>query len=219
LNYLSAWLLISAWPVAQAVSCDAVEMHDQRIAALVRELGNDDFQMRQAAGRELANIGPPALVALEKAAECEADLEVRWRAQQLAQTVRERVDAAVTQKELEELQGFWTLVRSEVEGKQISGEDKSYVFAFRGDKWSIHAGGRLAQGGIVTRIEVNERLNAIDLAITEEANVGVTAISVYAIEGDTLKYINSGEPRATEFGTKPGDGRYYSIFRRDRRAQ
>lgn len=197
--------------LASISTCSASE---ERIALLIGQLGHDEFAMREAADLELESMGEPALPALRQAAANDADPEVRWRAEQIVQAVIGRIRVAATQKALEKLQGSWTLVSSEAGGKQTGGEDKSYIFSFQGDKWSIHAGGRLSQGGTVTRIEVKQKLNAIDLAITEGANIGVTAISIYAIEGDTLKYINCGEPRATEFVTKPGDGRGYQIFRR-----
>jgi uncharacterized protein (TIGR03067 family) len=211
---LAPWLYICVWLAIDAISSNADAARDERIAPLVRELGADEFTRRQAASQELVNIGEPALVLLRKAEASDPDPEIRWRAAEAVRTVNERIRVAATRKALAELQGSWTLVHSEIGGKQTGGEDKSYIFSFRGDKWAIHAGGRLSQGGTVTRIEVKEKLNAIDLAITEGANLGVTAISIYAVERDTLKYINCGEPRATEFATQPGDGRYYSIFRR-----
>jgi uncharacterized protein (TIGR03067 family) len=182
--------------------------------ALVQQLGDEAFARREAAQSALLQLGEAAVSRLQQAIAENADPEIRWRSRQIVQDVLGRIREAATQKALEELQGSWTLVYSEAGGRQTGGENKSYIFAFQGDKWSIHAGGRLSQGGTVTRIEAKEKLNAIDLAITEGANIGVTAISVYAVEGDTLKYINSGEPRATEFATRPGDGRGYSIFRR-----
>jgi uncharacterized protein (TIGR03067 family) len=191
------------------------EVPDTRSAhALVLQLGNDVYVRREAAQSALLQLGEAAVSSLQQGIAENADPEIRWRARQIVLDVLRRIREAATQKALEELQGSWTLVYSEAGGKQTSGEVKSYIFSFQGDKWSIHAGGQLSQGGTVTRIEVKENLNAIDLAITEGANIGVTAISIYAVEGNTLKYINSGEPRATEFVTRPGDGRGYSIFRR-----
>jgi uncharacterized protein (TIGR03067 family) len=112
------------------------------------------------------------------------------------------------------LQGTWSLVAYETDGKQTKGEDKSHIFAVKGEQWSIQVGGQVFQAGTVQRIEVKEKLNAIDLLITEGGNVGATAASIYAVEGDSLKYLNCGDPRATEFTTKPGDGRHYLTFRR-----
>ena len=56
--------------------------------------------------------------------------------------------------------------------------------------------------------------HAIDLQVKEGSNIGLTAASIYTIEGNTLKYLYSGPPRTTEFTTKPGDGRHYQVFRR-----
>src|SRR5262249_54052306 len=102
----------------------------------------------------------------------------------------------------------------EANGKQIRGEDDDFVFIFKGDRWSLHVNGNLSQGGTVRQIEVKGKHNTIDLPITEGTNIGTTAISIYAVDGDTLRYLNSAEPRATEFATKPGDGRVYSVLRR-----
>jgi uncharacterized protein (TIGR03067 family) len=121
---------------------------------------------------------------------------------------------AVTKKELERLQGTWSLVSMEVGGQQISDEDKSFVFVIKGDKWSLHVNGQLSQAGTVQQIEVRAKHNAIDLPITEGANAGTTATAIYAVDGDLMRYLNCAEPRATEFTTKPGDGRCYSILRR-----
>ena len=186
---------------------------EERIDALVHQLGDVEFQMRQAASQELVNIGEPALPALRKATS-DADPEIRWRAAEAVRAVRERIRAATTKKALAELQGTWHLVSYQIDGKQVRGEDKNYRFTVRGDKWSSHDGGQLLQAGTIARIEVQEKFNAIDLPITAGGNIGVTATSIYAIDGDTLKYLNCGEPRATEFAMRPGDGRNYLIYRR-----
>jgi hypothetical protein len=83
-------LSICIWPVC-AVSSDTDAARDQRIAALIGELGNNEFQRRQSASKEFVNLGEPALLLVEKAAEIEADLEIGWRAREVIQAVRERV--------------------------------------------------------------------------------------------------------------------------------
>jgi uncharacterized protein (TIGR03067 family) len=185
-----------------------------RIAALVRQLGHDEYARREEASQALEAAGEPALSALRKAANSDDDPETRHRAVRIIRVVTGRARAAATKKALEELQGTWSLVTYHADGRLIKGEDARHTFTFAGDKWSIHVGGRLSQGGTVTVIGVGEKLNAIDLRISEGGNTGVTATSIYAVEGDTLKYLNSGEPRAAEFATKPGDGRNYLVFRR-----
>ncbi|MBL8792600.1 MAG: HEAT repeat domain-containing protein [Planctomycetia bacterium] len=53
-----------------------------RIARLIGQLGNDDFKVREAAGKELEKIGVPALKPLEEALKS-TDAEVRRRAEDL----------------------------------------------------------------------------------------------------------------------------------------
>lgn len=189
------------------------EAKRDRIASLIRQLGDDDFAKREAATEELDAIGEPALDALRKAA-TDDDPEIRRRAEKILGAIAGRLRAAVTRKELAKLQGAWSLVSYETDGRPIKGEDRTHVFTFKGDKWSLQIGGQLFQAGTVTSIEVKEKLNAIDLLITEGSGIGVTAASICAIEGDSLKYLNCGDPRAKEFSTKPGDGRHYLSFRR-----
>src|SRR5262245_46428223 len=192
------------------------ETMTDRVARLIRQLGDDEFARREAASKELDAIGEPALDALRKATS-HSDLEVRRRAQRVLAVVTQRVRAAVTRKELGQLQGTWSLVSTEMNGKQLSGEDKTHLFTFKGDTWSTRVNGGLSQAGTVRQIEVKAKHNAIDLPITQGGNAGATALSIYAVEGDVLKYLNCAEPRATELATKPGDGRIYSIFRRVKR--
>jgi len=179
------------------------------IAGLIKQLGDPKFAKREAAGRELTDIGEPALVPLRKAAAA-TDPEIQARVERVIAAISRRV----TTRELEKLQGTWSLVSYDSSGNRLKGEDKGHLFVFKGDEWVLQINGLVFQGGTVQRIEVKEKVNAIDLLITQGATAGVTAVSIYAIDGDALKYVNSGEPRATEFVTKPGDGRHYLTFRR-----
>ena len=117
--------------------------------------------------------------------------------------------------ELEKLQGTWTLISYEMDGKQVRGEDEEHTFTFVGDKWIGKDGGQLVQAGTIKRIEVKDKFNTMDLLITEGVNAGATAVAIYVIEGDTLKYIvTTGSTRPTEFATKEGDDRHYLTRRR-----
>jgi len=182
----------------------------QQIARLVKQLGDDAFAMREAASEELEAIGEPALDALRKAISADRDPEIRQRAERVIRAIARRA----VKRELEKLQGTWSLVSYETDGKQIKGPDKSHIFTVTGDKWSIHVSGQLFQSGTVERVEAQEKVNAIDLLITEGGNLGATATSIYAVEGDSLRYLNCGTPRPKEFITKPGDGQHFLTFRR-----
>ncbi len=89
---------------------------------------------------------------------------------------------------LEQLQGTWRLV-----------SESDTIFRVQGRQWITKVSGNVSQAGIIRRIEVKDSLNHIDLLIDEGSNVGSTAYSIYALEGDTLKYC-WGHPRPTNFG-------------------
>lgn len=59
------------------------------IAGLIRQLGSPQFAAREAAAKQLEDIGDPALAALREAARGGDDPEVRRRAERLAERVEE----------------------------------------------------------------------------------------------------------------------------------
>jgi hypothetical protein len=63
---------------------------EDRIAALIKQLGDDDFERREAASKALDRIGEEALPELRRAAKG-TDAEVRRRAEDLIQAIGERV--------------------------------------------------------------------------------------------------------------------------------
>src|SRR5262249_34722886 len=63
-----------------AAGVKSADADEKAIRALVAQLGDDDFDNRQAAEKRLAAIGEPALELLRKAAKENTDAEVRARA-------------------------------------------------------------------------------------------------------------------------------------------
>jgi hypothetical protein len=98
----------------------------ERVAGLIKQLGDPKFVNREAAGRDLTAIGEPALDALREAAAA-ADPEVQSRAERIIAAISRRV----TTRELEKLQGTWSLVSYDLNGNRIKGEDKAHLFVFR----------------------------------------------------------------------------------------
>jgi WD40 repeat protein len=68
-----------------------VKKDPERIATLIRQLGDLKYAKREAASRELAAIGEPAWYPLRKAARTAADEEVRRRAGKLAAAMATRL--------------------------------------------------------------------------------------------------------------------------------
>ena len=71
---------------------------DARIAALIKQLGDDEWRTREAASKALAEIGRPALEALKKAATTSKDAEVVWRAEALVKQIGSFVPGKVDPK-------------------------------------------------------------------------------------------------------------------------
>jgi HEAT repeat protein len=99
------------------------ETEAQRIARLIKQLGDDAFAQREAASKELDALGEPALPALREAVSS-PDAEIRRRAKTLVRSITNRVLAAAAKKELAKWEGAW------------AGSDGSWL-KVKGDRWSV----------------------------------------------------------------------------------
>jgi hypothetical protein len=80
-----------------------------RVATLIRHLGDDAFARREAASKELEDIGEPALTALRRAATSSDDLEIRRRAKRIIQTIASRAAHAAVKRQLAAFKGKWNI--------------------------------------------------------------------------------------------------------------
>jgi hypothetical protein len=85
-----AWVLI--WVNPALAQSPAKKTDPKAIAALIAQLGDEDFQKRQAATRSLGAIGRPALAALREAADKHDEAEVRRRAKGLVETIENSLE-------------------------------------------------------------------------------------------------------------------------------
>src|SRR5262245_35424496 len=113
----------------------------ERIASLIRQLGDDEFKIREAASKALDAIGEPALGALRKATS-DDDLEIRTRAGRIVRAITGRIRAAAAKKELEKLQGAWYTVSLTYKGTLIGG-DKNDTITYEGNKFVERRNGQL----------------------------------------------------------------------------
>jgi WD40 repeat protein len=72
---------------------------EKTIRALIQQLGDDSFEVREAADKRLAAMGEPALGLLEKAAAESKDAEVRTRAEQIMRVIASTLFTQVRQFE------------------------------------------------------------------------------------------------------------------------
>jgi uncharacterized protein (TIGR03067 family) len=192
-----------------------------RIAGLIKQLGDDNFARREAASRELAAIGEPALAALRQAAASSDDLETRRRAEQIVREVTGRALARAAQLEFEALRGTWYSASTEAGGVRQSGENKADQHSFTGDQWVCKNGEAVVQAAMLRVIEVGDKLVKIDFVITEGFQKGDTWVGIYERSGDELKwcggYVGEGRMRPTTMATRPGDGYFLRSLKRVRK--
>jgi uncharacterized protein (TIGR03067 family) len=185
------------------------ETKTARIARLIEQLGDNAFARREAASKELEAIGVPALAALRKAAASSDDAEIRWRAKRISARVAE----AAARSELAKLQGVWTVVSYEVEGKQLRGKDKRSTMTVTEDrwiaKWSKDDGGVQIESGILKIVNPEKSPLAIDFVHLDGPHKGSTVFAIARVDRATFRfcYRDRAEARPTAFVTKAGDAR------------
>jgi hypothetical protein len=174
-----------------------------RVAPLVRQLGDRSFAKREAASRELAAIGEPARAALTNAAG-DPDPEVGRRARQVLDALDVRALAAAAKLELARWEGEWT----------GNGGQK---FVIKGDRWAWGTAGSWTlderNGNLVLIVAVGERLIQADMVVGDPANGGRMCQAIFRLDGDTLHYCGSyGPVRPTDFRTTVNE--FYVAWKR-----
>jgi uncharacterized protein (TIGR03067 family) len=214
-------LLLITIQLAGASTCSSAEesASKERIARLIRQLGDESFKEREAATSELHAIGEPALEHLRTAAASNDDAEIRLRASQIVGGILARRLEIAAKQELDKLQGTWHSMSTEANGAPLIGENKADKHHFSGDKVTYEDGGRVMQIGKVTIVEIGDNFVKIDFQITGGYRPGDTWVGIYELHGDELKwcggYTGDGVGRPTAFGTKSGDGFFLRSLKRD----
>jgi uncharacterized protein (TIGR03067 family) len=185
----------------------------EKIDRLIEQLGDDDFEKREAASNELDSIGEPAASALRKAVASSQDAEIRRRAETIIGAIAARALAAAAKKEIAALQGTWYSTSSECAGMRQTGEERGARHVITADRWENKHGETVLQSGTLKVIEVSDKLVKIDFIVTEGFRKGDTWLALYERKGDDLKwcggYVGQSLARPTTLTTKPADGGYF----------
>ena len=129
-------------------------------------------------------------------------------------------DDAADKKDKEQLQGTWTAVSGESEGKE-NAEAKEHVMVFDGDKFTVKRGDKVMVQGTF-KIDASKSPKAMDMNITEgpEDVKGKTAHAIYELKGDELTWCvthpGDGE-RPEKFATKEGAKQMLIKFKREKK--
>ena len=205
-------------PVASQPAVTSRPATPERIAELVKALGDDDFTVREAAQNALAEMGLAAKAELEKAAESE-DIEVRERTAELLRDIAHREADARSLAIAREV--LWSLpikggatALPILAGKTLIavGEEGVYAVSIVTGKklWTSEAktDWRLAVSGSVVAVGDDEKVQALDLE-TGKVKWKHQAFGGRRPEGltsdDSAIYVNDQDGKM--IALSPGDGK------------
>jgi len=184
-----------------------------RIAALIRQLGDKEFAKREAASKDLDTIGEPALPALRKAT-TDGDAEVRRRSAQLLKAITGRLRAAAAKKELAKLQGTWYTV-SINHRVMATGEDRADTITYEGTEYIQRRDGREWAAGTITIVDATASPKRIDYTVTHGPQKGRHVRSIYTLDGDDHR-ICSDEGNNNRPKELSGRAGFFRVTKRDR---
>ena len=128
-------------------------------------------------------------------------------------------DNEAVKKDKAQLQGAWTLVAGERDGQAFSAEFmKDSKRIAKGDETTVTIQGQLFMKASFT-LDPAKRPKTIDYSVTGGPYAGKTQLGIYELDGDKVKFCFStpGKERPTDFTSKPGDGRTWSVWKREKK--
>jgi len=139
-------------------------------------------------------------------------------ASSLAQAAGEGDRREAVKKDLERLQGSWTLVSMESEGNEAPADHiEGWGAVYEGDTLTLKVKDQVRRRGIIT-IDPTRTPRAINTWDQDGPYQDQTVAGIYELEGDTLKlcFSRPGEARPTEFSTKKGPGFLVVVYKRQK---
>ena len=124
-------------------------------------------------------------------------------------------------KDLVALKGTWRVVSAARDGNKLTHEQiKNVRFTIEENGQALVKNGEqiLFEGTI--KIDPTKTPKTEDATQTSEGeNKGKATLSIYEIEGDTLKICSAepGNDRSTDFSSKPGSGHFLRVFKREKK--
>jgi len=125
-------------------------------------------------------------------------------------------DDDAAKKDLEKVQGTWTMAALEVDGKPVPEEKlKSSMLTIKGDKYIIKIKDETHE--TIIKLDPTKKPKEIDMTFTEGANKDKVLKGIYELDGDKFKICRALLPdkdRPTEFGTWPDTGVFLVTWKR-----
>lgn len=117
--------------------------------------------------------------------------------------------------DLKALQGTWTLVAFERDGKEtkLQGDTRAIN---TGNAFVVKRGDQVVAAGTMT-LDPTTNPKASETTYTDGPDKGKAFKGIYRIDGDTTTFCRAGAPaddRPTEFKSKPGSGQFVAVYKR-----
>ncbi|MBI3462733.1 MAG: TIGR03067 domain-containing protein [Planctomycetes bacterium] len=111
--------------------------------------------------------------------------------------------------------GPWKLIDTVVDGRELPVAPGT-MMEIRGESYTVTIGGKMVESGTLKHGEPGKDPHEIDFMPTLGPNAGKILAGIYRIEQDISLGCHAapGQPRPTEFSSKPGSGHSLSIWRR-----
>jgi uncharacterized protein (TIGR03067 family) len=130
-------------------------------------------------------------------------------------------DSEAIKKEMEQLEGEWTMVSGERDGQSLP-EDllKEAKRVAKAGETTVTIGGQLFLKARFT-IDPAKKPKTIDYTLTDGPNKGQSQRGIYELDGDTVKFCfaSPGKERPTEFKTMAESARTLSVWKRSNPAE
>jgi uncharacterized protein (TIGR03067 family) len=129
-------------------------------------------------------------------------------------------DSEAAKKDLAQLQGEWSMVSGSADGLAMPDDmRKQMKRVCTGDEATVTLAGQVYIKAKIT-IDPSKTPKTIDYLMTAGFTKGKTQLGIYELDGDTFKacFGKPGAERPTDFTSKPGDGRTFSIWKRQKPA-
>jgi uncharacterized protein (TIGR03067 family) len=188
----------------------------EQIAEAIRSLGDDSFEIREAAQEKLLTIGLPAIKQLRTAMHS-SDVEIARR----ASAIVDEISKSYIRDEMKLLEGTWKAhtVIDEGELQTLQKDGKGQVSTVRIKDGNLIAIREGKEAAIIATLRLYAETNPkeIDFNYCFLFLDGTTGKGIYEVNQEELKFC-SGHPdegkRPTCFESKPRSHQYIEIWRR-----
>ena len=124
--------------------------------------------------------------------------------------------AEPSQKDIEAMQGVWTIESFTLDGNKVSGEQ------LKNWRRIVERNHATWKNGAATMVELDIKFDpsqepmTLDSMIATGDSKGQTFLAIYELNGDELRvcFASTGKPRPTEYSSKPGSGQSLYTARR-----